>query len=155
MFFLFILSNFLPLTADIGKNDALPILFFLRCSTNFFASFSVSVTMFCNAPPNAISMANPYFLSTSIKLLKTPFTPFDNSAFFSQSSRRVFTLLVYPSFSFSVSFKNLSLDSFILYSDNIKFILSSYSFIFFILSSLFFVASSNCDNVSFLLFSIS
>ena len=41
-----ILSNFLPLTDEIGKKDALPKLFFLRCSTNFLASSSVSVTIF-------------------------------------------------------------------------------------------------------------
>ena len=41
-----IFSNFLPLTDVIGRNDALPKLFFLKYSINLFASSSVSVTMF-------------------------------------------------------------------------------------------------------------
>lgn len=41
-----ILSNFFPFTDVIGKKVALPKLFFLKCSTNFFASSSVSVTIF-------------------------------------------------------------------------------------------------------------
>ena len=155
MFLSFIFSIFFPFTDVIGKNDALPMLFFLRYSINFFASFSVSVTMFCSAPPNAISIASPYFFSTSIILLSTPSTPFAKSLFFSHSIRSVFTLLVYPSFSFSVSFRNFSLDSFILYSDNIVFILSSYSFIFFVLSSLCFDACSSFADISFFWFSIS
>ena len=55
--FPFILSSFFPLTDAIGKNDALPKLFFLKCSTNLFASCSVSVTMFCKDIPKLISIA--------------------------------------------------------------------------------------------------
>ena len=54
---------------------------------------------------------------TEIKLAKTPCIPFLKSEFLSASSSNIFILLVYPSFSFSVSTKNFNLDSFILYSD--------------------------------------
>ena len=37
---------FCPLTELIGRKDALPSLFSLKYSTSFFASFSVSVTIF-------------------------------------------------------------------------------------------------------------
>ena len=40
------LSTLFPFTEAIGKKDALPKLFFLKCSISFLASSSVSVTMF-------------------------------------------------------------------------------------------------------------
>ena len=112
----FILSSFLPLTDVIGKNDALPKLFFLKCCTNFFASSSVSVTIFCRLAPKHISIAVWYSSGTSIILAKTPCIPFPSSLIFSQSFNNDFTLFIYPSFSFSVSIKNFNLDSFILIS---------------------------------------
>jgi len=120
--FPFILSIFFPFIDVIGKNDALPILFFLKYSTNFFASCSVSVTIFCSAIPKLISMAVCNSSGTSIRFANTPSIPFFNSGLFSQSFSSVFTLLVYPSFSFSVSIKNFCLDSFILNSFDIVLI---------------------------------
>ena len=92
--FLIILSNFLPLIDETGKKDALPNLFFLKCSTNFLASSSVSVTMFWRACPKHISIAVSYFLSTEIRFAKTPFIPFPSPGFFSQSTSIDFTLLI-------------------------------------------------------------
>ena len=51
-----------------------------------------------------------------IKFAKTPCTPFFRILSFSQSKSKLFTLFVYPSFSFSVSCKNFCLESFILIS---------------------------------------
>ena len=123
--FPFILSNFLPFTDVIGKNDALPKLFFLKCSTNFFASSSVSVTIFWRLAPRHISIAVWYSSGTSIMFASTPCIPFPNSFIFSQSFKSDFTLFIYPSFSFSVSIRNLNLDSFILISLILAFILFS------------------------------
>ena len=92
--FPFIFSNFFPLTEAIGKNDALPKLFFLKCSTSFFASSSVSVTMFCKLAPKHISIAVSNSSGTSIIFAKTPCIPFPKSFMFSQSFNRDFTLLM-------------------------------------------------------------
>ena len=153
--FPFILSNFLPWTEDIGKNDALPKLFFLKCSTNLFASSSVSVTMFCKLIPKHISIAVWYCSGTSIIFASTPFIPFPNSFTFSQSNKRFFTLLTYPSFSFSVSIKNFKRDSFILISLWYACILLSYNFIFLSASSFLEFISSKFFTILFLLLSIS
>ena len=87
-------SNFFPFTVDIGKNDALPRLFFLKCSTNFLASCSVSVTTFCNAAPSVISIAVSYSFGVFNILAKTPCRPFLNELSFSQSKSKFFTLLI-------------------------------------------------------------
>ena len=57
VFLPFILSNFFPFTDVMGKNDALPKLFFLKCSISFFAVSSFSVTIFCKLLPKHISIA--------------------------------------------------------------------------------------------------
>jgi len=151
----FILSNFLPLTDEIGKNDALPKLFFLKCSTNLFASVSVSVTIFWRLAPKHISIAVCKSSGTSIIFAKTPFIPLPSSLIFSQSLSNDFTLLIYPSFSFSVSIKNFNLDSFILISLDKIFILLSNNLIFWFASSLCFATSFNEFWALFFLFSIS
>ena len=94
LLFPLILSIFFPFIEVIGKKEALPILFFLKCSTNFFASCSVSVTIFCNAIPKLISIAVCKFSGTSIRLANTPSTPFFNATLLSQSFNNVFTLFV-------------------------------------------------------------
>jgi len=114
--FPFILSILLPLIEVIGKKDALPILFALKWFTNFFATSSLSVTIFCSIPPKVISIAVSYFLSTEIKFAIIPCTPLFKSAFLSQSVNNNLTAFAYPSFSFSVSIKNFCLESFILSS---------------------------------------
>ena len=43
--------------SEIGKNEALPKLFFRKYSIIFLASFAVSVTIFCIEAPSAISIA--------------------------------------------------------------------------------------------------
>ena len=126
----FIFSNFFPLTDEIGKKVPLPKLFFLICSTSLFASSSVSVTIFCKLAPKHISIAVCTSSGTSITFANTPCIPFPNSLIFSQSFRSIFTLLIYPSFSFSVSIKNFNLESLILISLDSMFILLSYSFTF-------------------------
>ena len=111
-----IFSIFLPFTDVIGKNDALPKFPFLKNSINFLASSSVSVIIFWSAAPKHISIAVSYSFGVEIKFAKTPCIPFFKVAFFSHSISKFLTLFVYPSFSFSVSIKNLSLESFILVS---------------------------------------
>ena len=86
---------------------------------------------------------------------KTPCIPFFRLASLSQSSNRDLTLLIYPSFSFSMSLKNFNFESFILNSVESVFILSWYSFDFAILASLFSFIASNFLLASFLLASIS
>ena len=83
----------LPFTDEIGKNDALPKLFLRKCSTNFFAVCSLSVTIFWRTPPRAISIAVWYLLSTEIKFAKTPSTPDLREEFLSQSNNKDLTLL--------------------------------------------------------------
>ena len=148
-------SNFFPLTDVIGKKLALPKLNCLKWFTNFLASSSESVTMFCILWPRAISKAVSYSFGTDIRFANTPCTPFFKFAFLSQSLRIAFTLLIYPSFSFSVSIKNFNLESLILISDSAWFIFTSKSFnlvsISFFLSSCFF----SPDVIVFLLPSIS
>ena len=116
IFLPFIFSNFFPFTEDIGKNDALPKLFVRKCSINFFASSSVSVTIFCRLAPKHISIAVSYSFGTEIIFASTPCIPFPSSFVFSQSNNNCFTLFIYPSFSFSVSTKKSCLDFFILNS---------------------------------------
>ena len=154
VFFPFIFSIFLPFTAVIGKNDALPKLFFLKCSTNFLASSSVSVTIFCKLAPKHISIAVSYSLGTEIIFANTPCIPFPSSLIFSQSNNSDFTLLIYPSFSFSVSTKKLYLDCFILISFVLLTICKSYSFILLFISCFLLSISSIAFNILFLSASI-
>ena len=86
--------SFFPFTELIGKNDALPKLLALKYSINFFASCSVSVTIFCKLAPNAISIAVSYSFGTAIKFAITPYIPLFNSLFFSQSNNNCFTLFI-------------------------------------------------------------
>ena len=151
----FIFSIFLPFTDVIGKNDALPKLFFLKCSTSFFASSSVSVTIFWRLAPKHISIAVWYSSGTSIIFASTPCIPFPNSLMFSQSFKSNLTLFIYPSFSLSVSSKNFSLASFILFSLWYALILFSYKAIFLSASSFLVFISSNFFTILFLLLSIS
>ena len=153
--FVISLSIFLPFTDDIGKNDALPKLFCLRYSINFFASSSVSVTIFWSVCPSTVSIANWYSFETVIRFAKTPLTPLFSLLFFSHSISIDFTALEYPSFSFSISLKNFCLESFILNSDVKLFIFSSYSAIFKFASSLFTFIVSNLCLQSFLFVSFS
>ena len=150
----FIASSFFPFTELIGKNDALPKLLALKYSINFFASCSVSVTIFCKLAPNAISIAVSYSFGTAIKFAITPYIPLFNSWSFSQSNNNCFTLFIYPSFSFSVSTKKLCLEVFILNSFVKLFICSSNCFNFVVISSLCFSLFSNSFKTLFLLFSI-
>ena len=125
----FIFSGLFPWIFEIGKNDALPRLFFLKCSINLFASCSFSVTIFWRLAPNAISIAVSRFCGTSISSANAPFTPFPSSFVFSHSNSKALTLLWYPSFSFSVSTKNLCFDSLKLNSCILLFIFISIDFI--------------------------
>ena len=87
------LSIVFPFTDEIGKNDALPKLFCLKNSINFFASSSVSVTMFCKVWPSTISIAVWYSSGTVIRFAKTPLTPLFSFASFSHSKSIDFTAL--------------------------------------------------------------
>ena len=111
--------------------------------------------MFCIDCPKHISIAVSYFLSTEIKLAKTPSTPLFRLESFSQANSKDLTLFIYPSLSFSVSCKNLHLDSFILYSAVKLLILLSYSLIAFIAFSFLSFISSSFFIALFLVLSIS
>ena len=148
----FILSSFLPLTFEIGKNEALPKLFLRKCSINLFASCSLSVTIFCMLAPSAISIAVSIFSGTSISSAIAPLTPFPSSFTFSQSFNKVFTLLWNPSFSFSVSTKNLYFDSLKLSSWILLFSLISIDFILSLIILFFSLNFSNSFSFSFFCF---
>ena len=92
--FNFAFSSFLPFTDVIGKNDALPKLFFLKCSIKFLASSSVSVTMFCKLAPKHISIAVSNSSGASIIFARTPCIPFPSSFMFSQSFNNDLTLFI-------------------------------------------------------------
>ena len=76
-----------------GRKVARPYLFFLRYSMVSLAVVSVSVTIFWIFPPNAVSIATSYFLSTLIMSATTPIIPLRPSF----NSITFFMLLPYPS----------------------------------------------------------
>ena len=149
------LSNFLPWTEAIGKNDALPKLFVLKYSIIFLASCSVDVTTFCNACPKHISIAVSYSFSTEIKFAKTPWIPLFKFESLSHATNKDLTVLLYPSFSFSVSIKNWCLACFILCVYVSFEISSSYCFSFCIFCSFAWTLFSRFSTAIFLFDSIS
>ena len=110
--------------------------------------------MFCKLAPKHISIAVSYSLGTEIIFANTPCIPFPSSFIFSQSSNSDFTLLIYPSFSFSVSTKKLYLDCFILISFVLFTICKSYSLILLSISCFLLSISSIAFNILFLSASI-
>ncbi len=80
---------------DIGRKVARPPSWDLRKAMAFFASESVSVTMFCMAPPRAISIAVLYSLEVFITLETGPWIPL--SVPFFTSFITSFTLWAKPS----------------------------------------------------------
>ena len=144
-----------PLIDEIGKNDARPNLLLLKNSISFFASWSVSVTIFCIAAPNDLSIAVWYLESVEMIFASTPLIPFFNDGLLSHAINISFTDFMYPSFSFSVSTKKLYLDVVILFLSVKSAINSSYFFVLLSISSFLFCISSSAFLFLFLSISIS